>query len=128
MNKEARRDLELIMFGMALHNETRKEMLSEVNPVLLSAEFTDLFESVSGTKAPAIVKDWLAARGAPLEKDRTVKQTIIAAIHKSNAESKLRLQVKTVERAMKVGTSKQMVDALQTALDSAKELQEIESA
>lgn len=126
MTRDNRRDLELIVFGMALHANTREETINDINPVLLSAEFSDLFESVAQNKPAALVQNWLEARGVVLQKGRNARQAIVAAIQRSNAQSRLRLQVKTVERAVKIGTATQIADALQEALECAKEMQEIE--
>lgn len=126
MTRDSRRDLELIVFGMALHADTREEMLKDINPVLLSSEFSDLFESIAKNKPAKLVQNWLETRGAKLQKGRNARQAIVAAIQKSNAQSRLQMQVKTVERAMKVGTADQIADALQEALNCAKDLQEIE--
>ncbi len=120
MKNNSRRDLELMLFGMALHNETRAEMLKEVMPFLLSSEFKDLFDALSGNKKSSVIQLWLEHRGVVIEKGQTAKDSIVREIHASNAESELKRKVVALESAIKLGTAEQVVDKIKALLESAE--------
>ena len=120
MKTNSRRDLELILFGMALHNQTRAELLKEVMPFLLSSEFKDLFDALAGHKPASIIQSWLESRGVVIEKGQTAKDSIVRQIHASNAESELKRKVVALESAIKLGTAEQVVDKIKSLLESAE--------
>lgn len=125
---QTRKELELLLLGMALHSDTRDSILKEVSPSVLSPEMAVLFECVQKPEKSKPLIEWLEARGAKPGLGRDARQSIIDAIHRMNAEWALKNHARLITQTLKLGTSEQIVNALQAALDTAKELQEVESA
>jgi hypothetical protein len=125
---ETRKELELLLLGMALHTETREAMLKEISPIVLSPEIGVLFESLQQPEKGKPLMDWLEARGAKPSKGRNAREAVLDAIYKMNAKLRLKNQARVIEKTLKIGTNDQIIHALQAALDAAKELQEVESA
>jgi len=120
MKTNNRRDLEIMLFGMALHNDTRSELLKEVMPFLLSSEFKDLFEALGGKKPATVIQSWLESRGVKIEKGQTAKESIIKEIHASNAQSELKRKAIALESSIKLGTADQVIDHIKSLLESAE--------
>jgi len=125
---DTRRELELLLLGMALHKDTREGILKEVSPVVLSPEIGVLFEALQHPKKGQPLLEWLDSRGAKPSKGMTARQAILGAIHLLNARIRLKNAARTLEKTLKIGTNDQVVRVLESALEAAKELQEVEGA
>tara|TARA_Y100000389_G_scaffold48812_1_gene44356 strand:- start:13201 stop:13605 length:405 start_codon:yes stop_codon:yes gene_type:complete len=119
-SKALRRDLELVILGMALAASSREETLAKCPEGFLSAEQEALMQGVRNKDARSCLIEWLKGHGAVLEKDCTAADAIIQAIHESNCRASLNRIAINVNNSVKLGTVDQVINSLENALQVAK--------
>jgi hypothetical protein len=119
-SKAFRRDLELVVLGMALAASSREETLAKCPEGFLSAEQESLMRGIRNKEQRDCLIDWLKGRGAVLEKDCTAADAVIQAIHESNCRASLNRIAVNVSNSVKLGTVDQVINSLENALTVAK--------
>lgn len=118
--KSKRRDLELLILGMALSLSSREEMLAKVPEGFLSAEQEVLMQGIRNKESRTELIEWLKMHGAIIEKDCTAADAVIHAIHESNCRASLSRIAVNVSNSVRLGTVDQVINSLENALKVAK--------
>lgn len=116
-----RRDLELLLLGMALHQGSRQEILDQIPSGFLSAEIEELVRGVRGPKRAMALMDWLADRSARPEKGELAVDAVIRAVGHDNQRNQISAIASKVKAVCSLGTPEQIVSALEKCLSVAKE-------
>jgi hypothetical protein len=127
ISKLKRKDLELLLLGMALHPSSRQELLDEIPEGFLSAESEELLRGVRGPKRARGLMDWLADRGARLEKGELAVDAVIRAIRQDNQRNQVSAIAAKVKSVCSLGTPEQIVSALEKCLAVAKEFEGVDT-
>lgn len=115
-----RRDLELVVIGMALALSSREETLAKCPEGFLSADQEVLMQGIRRKEARGDLVEWLKRHGAIIEKECTAADAVIQAIHESNCRASLNQIAVHVTNSVRLGTVDHVINSLENALEIAK--------
>lgn len=127
MSKVKRRDLELMILGMALHQSSRGDILEQLPEGFLSLETEELMRGVRGPNRAAGLMDWLASHEARPEKGELAVDAVIRALRQDNQRNQVSAIATKVRTVCSLGTPEQIVAALEKCLSVAREFEGAEN-
>lgn len=102
-----RRDLELVLVGVALTKGDRQRVLAALPAGAFGRETGELLESIRSDN-PAAIRNWLDVRGAVLEKGRTAIDAAIHAVLERNKRERLCEIIQGLQYAAKGHTTEEL--------------------
>jgi len=105
------RDIALVLFGLALSKSDRDFVLNSLQPGMLVAEVDGLIAAVRAKDAKP-VHDWLACRGAAIERGKSAVQAMIEAIYADNEHQAVRRTIGELQYAVKIEDRTQLAERL----------------
>lgn len=127
MNDEARRDIELMLWGAVAIKQPVDELMAKVPVSLLSAPVAKLFSELETTQKKKSLspdlKEWFDARAVVLERGDDLLSAIIRRLSKEKECRYLEANVFSVTSAMKYGDRDRVVELLKRMLVELGELE-----
>lgn len=118
---DTRRDIELLLLGIAISKSDRPRVLQAIGDGVLSKEFAGALQSLR-TGDPHELTQWLVKREVRLEKGKDVIQAVIDKIVDWNERERLQRICKGLTAASKIEDTSELKQRMVEAL---KELEEM---
>lgn len=121
INEKSRRDLELILLGLALSESGRAKVLSALSHGDWTREINPLIGSIRD-KSPKDLAQWLDSRGVKPEKGQEFVEAIMDTVSRDNAHQNVQRICRGLSNASRVGDITTLKNHLTNALQELENL------